>query len=349
MPQNSRDRLSVPVERSIRQCRLYVDGVQQPGQYAYATALHDLPKRDAGTKAKGNFVWLEVEEPTDAQMEKIAHPFGVNELIVEDAVSAHQRAKLERYDDQLFMVIRSVLYAGDKKLQDSRDLIRTGEVQMVIQKNSILVISHRTHPLDPEPKLNQVPELRTAGPLSIAWAVADTLVDEYTRIAEELGEEVDQLEEAVFDVQQRFDIERIYTLKREILEMRHAINPLVPALRALINDHKDLTTKPVRSFFRDVLDHAILAADTVDAYDERLSSLIDAAAAIVSLRQNTDMRTISAVVGIAAAPTLIAGIYGMNFAHMPELQWRYGYFIALGVMVAVVLLMWWWFKKNDWL
>lgn len=347
MAQTPPNRIRVPVERAIRECRLYVQGKQYPGQANYATALKDIEALSDGTSK--NFVLVDLEEPSEEQMTKVAQRYGVDELIVEDAVTAHQRAKLERYEDQLFTVVRSVRYAGNKDLADRRDLIQTGEVQMVIGRKFIIVVSHGTDLPSPERRLNQAPELRNKGPLSIAWAITDYLVDEYTRIAEALEDRVDGLEEDVFTLGAEFDIENIYVLKREILEMRHAIDPLIPALRALIENHKDLTSKQIRAFFRDVLDHAMLAKDKIDSFDERLTSLIHAGSAIISLRQNQDMRTISAVVGMAAAPTMIAGVYGMNFENMPELQWHYAYYVCLAAMIGLVALMWWWFKRNNWL
>lgn len=347
MASNETNRIRVPVERAIRECRLYVQGKQYPGQANYASALKDLDELSDGTSR--NFVLVSLEEPSEEQMLRVAQHYSVDELIVEDAVNAHQRAKVERYEDQLFSVIRSVQYAGNQDLADRRDLIQTGEVQMVVGRKFIIVVSHGTELPNPEMRLHQAPELRSKGPLSIAWAISDYLVDEYTRIAEALEDRVDSLEEEVFTLRAEFDIENIYTLKREILEMRHAIDPLIPALRALIQNHKDITSKQIRAFFRDVLDHAMLVKDKIDSFDERLTSLIHAGSAIISLRQNQDMRTISAVVGMAAAPTMIAGVYGMNFENMPELQWHYAYYICLAAMFAVVVLMWWWFKHNNWL
>lgn len=347
MAKTEPNRVRVPVERAIRECRLYVEGKQTPGQANYATALKEI--EDLATPSRGSFVLVTLEEPSEEQMLKVAQCYDVDELIVEDAVTAHQRAKLERYENQLFKVVRSVQYAGNKDLIDRRDLIQTGEVQMVISQKFIIVIAHDTELPDPEVRLHQAPELRNAGPMAIAWAITDYLVDEYTRISEALEDRVDSLEEEVFTLRAETNIENIYTLKREILEMRHAIGPLIPALRALIDNHKDLTTKHVRAFFRDVLDHAMLAKDKIDSFDERLSSLIQASSAIISLRQNQDMRTISSIIGMAAPPTMIAGVYGMNFDNMPELHWEYGYYYCLLLNLAVILLMWWWFKRKNWL
>ncbi|MGD7001335.1 magnesium/cobalt transporter CorA [Corynebacterium halotolerans] len=341
---SARGRVRVPVERVIEQCRVYIDGVQRRGQYSHSSALRELEKYGGD-----GFVWLSLKEPGEEHMLKIAAEFNVDELIVEDAVAAHQRPKLERYDEQLFMVIRSVRYSDEAEVTDRRQIIDTAEVQMLMGRNFIITIRHGTDLPDPQLKIADDPQLRAAGPSAVAWATADYLVDEYVRIAGLLELEVDRLEEEVFTPGSSFNIEQIYTLKREILEMRHAVDPLIPALRSLIQDNKDLFTKQLRSYFRDVLDHAMIAADRVDAYDERLSSLINAGVALVSLRQNRDMRTISAVVGMAAVPTLIAGVYGMNFDNMPELHAEYGYYITLVFMVLAVLMMFWWFRRNDWL
>lgn len=343
-PPPSRGRLRVPVERAIEQCRVYVDGVQRRGQFSYSAALRELARFD-----DNGFVWLSLKEPTEEHMLRIAAEFDIHELIVEDTVTAHQRPKLERYDDQLFMVIRSVQYADQHEVADRRQIIDTGEVQMLVGRKFIITIRHETGLPDPQHKVDADPDLRASGPLALAWATADHLVDEYLRISELLEIEVERLEEEVFTANASFDIEQIYTLKREILEMRHAVDPLLPALRALLQDNKDLIKKQLRSYFRDVLDHAIIAADRVDSYDERLSALINAGVAMVSLRQNRDMRTISAVVGMAAVPTLIAGIYGMNFEHMPELDTEYGYYFTLAFIALAVLAMWWWFRRNNWL
>ena len=336
-------RISVPVERAIDHCRVVTDGRRRPGEYTLSSALAEVREADNG------FVWLGLCEPDETQMAKVAAEFGIHDLIVEDAVTAHQRPKVERYDDQLFLVVRSVRYDAEASAQDSREIISTGEVQMLVGPDFIITIRHGADLPELSTVLDDNPTLIAMGPAALAWRVADHLVDEYGRIAVALEEVVDSLEERVFTPGTRFTIEEIYLYKREILEMRHSTDPLAPALRSLITDNKDILGKQLRSYFRDVLDHEMSVRDQIASYDERLSALIDASAAKISLQQNTDMRTISAVVGMVAAPTLIAGIYGMNFHHMPELHWEYGYFAALGVMAALVALMWWWFRRNNWL
>lgn len=342
-PSSPGSRLRVPFERAIDHCRVFVEGRRLPGEYVPSSALKEAREHPGG------FVWLGLHEPDEAQMERVAEEFGIHPLIVEDAVTAHQRPKVERYDDQLFLVVRSIRYSEEEKVRDSREIIETGEVQILIGKDFIITVRHGANLPDLSNILIDDPEIYALGPSTLAWRAADYLVDEYSRISDLLGEEVDALEEEVFTPGSRFNVEQIYWYKREILEMRHSTDPLGPALKMLIIDHKDLLPKQVRSYFRDILDHELSVKDQIGGYDERLSALIDASVAKITMQQNTDMRTISAVVGMAAGPTLIAGIYGMNFENMPELKWEYGYFIVLGVIFAFMVIAFFWFRRNDWL
>nr|WP_231375776.1 magnesium and cobalt transport protein CorA [Corynebacterium aquatimens] len=335
--------LKVPVERSVDFCRVIIDGQRAPGNYHYTRALQQANAADNG------FVWLALRTPNEEQMEKIAEAFEIHELIVEDAVRAHQRPKVERYGDQLFCVIRTVTYRDDEEVLDSREVISTGEVQVLIGKNFVITIRHDFKLPDLTTELEEDPEILELGPTAVAWKVADYIVENSLRISQNLSEDVDELENEVFNPRQPVNIEQIYTYKREILEMRHAIAPLVPALKSGLSLNKDLLPKPIREYLRDVLDNAAIASDHIMGYDERLSSLLDASVAKVSMQQNKDMRTISAVVGMAAMPTMIAGVYGMNFEYMPELGWVWAYPATLAVMFGSMLLMYWWFRHNHWL
>jgi magnesium transporter len=341
-PQRSETPLRVPVERAIEHCRVFVDGVMQRGEYRPAEAVRMA-------REQGGYVWLGLHEPDEHQMLGIAEEFGIHELIVEDAVTAHQRPKVERYDDQLFFVVRSVDYNDDDTVRDSRDVIETlGEVQMLVGPDFIITVRHDST----LPGINRIDsdeELAQLGPSALSYLVADYLVEQYVRIAGLLEQEVDTLEEDVFTPGVDINVDKIYMFKREVLEMRHATDPLAPALTALIKDHKDLIPKQIRSYFRDVLDNELQVKDQIAGFDERLTSLIDASVAKVTMQQNRDMRTISAFVGMAAVPTLIAGIYGMNFEVMPELHWEYGYYVVLAVIVVVIALLWWLFRRNKWL
>ena len=348
--------LKAPPSQLIERCMVFIDGLPQPGPYDQHSALVAVREHNAtiGPGEPKAFMWLSLGQPTEQQMTDIADGYGVHELIVEDAVSAHQRPKLERYDDQLFMVIRSVFYKEHESVVDAKEIIQTGERQMIISPEFIITVRHGPSPMKTikqriEHEVSTDPETFIVGPMAIAWFIADSLVDEYLRISTELSGDVDELESEVFSPDKRFDIEQIYMLKREILEMRHAIDPLAIALRLLIQNNKDVVDKEIRSYYRDVLDHELIAADQIASYDERLSSLLDAGVAMISLQQNADMRQISALVGMAAVPTMIAGIYGMNFDNMPELHTQYGYFVVLFVMAAITVGVYWAFKRNHWL
>ncbi|AWB81924.1 magnesium transporter [Corynebacterium yudongzhengii] len=336
-------KLTVPVERAIEHCRIVVDGTRLPGEYHLSSALQEVREYPNG------YVWLALREPDDHQMAIVAEKFGIHELIVEDAVTAHQRPKVERYDDQLFAVVRAVRFTDDEQVSDTRDVIATGEIQMIIGADFIITIRHdAVMPLLFD-EIDASPELYAHGPAALAWRISDHLVENYRRITALLSREIDEIEEEVFTPGSSFNIDRIYLFKREILEMRHATDPLVEALTGIIKENKDLVPKQVRSYFRDVLDNEMIVRDHIAGFDERLTSLLDASVAKVTLQQNRDMRTISAFVGMAAVPTLIAGIYGMNFTNMPELNSEYGYFIVLGVIVAIMVILFLWFRRNQWL
>lgn len=339
----SSQQIPVPVERQIDFCRVFVDGKRQPGNVRMTHALEVAERYDNA------FVWLSLKEPTTEQMERIAEVFDIEDLVVDDVVAAHQRPKIERHDEQLFMVVRSVSYRDDEEVSDAREIISTGEVQMIIGEKFAITIRHNVRLPDLTNKLEDEEELALLGPSAVAWAVSDYLVDNYLKVADFLESDVDELENEVFTPRRTINIDKIYTYKREILEMRHAIDPLSPALRNGLTNNKDFMRKALRTYFRDVQDNSTIVSDRLSGFDERLTSLLDASVAKITMQQNSDMRTISAVVGMAAVPTLVAGIYGMNFEVMPELGWRYGYPAALLAMFIAISVMWWWFRKNHWL
>jgi len=338
-------KIHVPVERAIERCTVYKNGHPVRGRFNHKEALEEVRSSGEG------YVWVSLNAPDQQQMVSLSETFGVHELIVEDAVYARQRPKVERYEDQLFMVIRSIAYQDIDEVVDTREVISTGEIQMIMGSDFIITIRHAAANVvkDLRRKVEEAPELNALGPAYIAWLVSDILVDSYLSISHELSTEVDELEETVFTPNNDFDIEDIYTLKREILEMRHAIDPLAPALKSLIHRQKDLLPEELRSYYRDVMDHELVAMDLTSQYDERLSSLINAAVAKVQIQQNSDMRKISAVFGLLAIPTAIAGIYGMNFDVMPELHYEYGYPAVLVVMLITIVVVYIYLRRNKWL
>jgi magnesium transporter len=197
--------------------------------------------------------------------------------------------------------------------------------------------------------MDSAPANCALGPYAVMHAIADHVVDAYLDVTDLVETDIDAMEENVFSADSETDIEHIYMMKREVVELRRAVAPLTLALQRMGTDHNDLISKEVRRYMRDVLDHNTQAADRIASYDEMLSSLVQAAVGKVSMQQNLDMRKISAWVAIAAVPTALAGIYGMNFDHMPELHQVWGYPAVLLVMATVCTILYTTFRRNHWL
>jgi len=327
----------------IVDCAVYVDGKRQP----------DVSPDDALAVAtdRGGFVWLGLYEPTQAELDTIAERYELHPLAVEDAVEAHQRPKLENYDGALFMVLKTGRYVEHERLTATSEIVDTGEVMVFLGPHYVITVRHGDHSA-----LNQLrqqlegqPELLCLGPSAVLYAIADLVIDRTTDVASAVEEDVDELETSVFSPERTDDAARIYQLKRELLQLRRAVAPLEIPLTKLAERQIDVIPDEMRSYFRDVLDHALRVRDQVGSLDELLSSILQASLARTSLADNEDTRKISAWAAMIAVPTLITGVYGMNFDHMPELSWRYGYPAVLLVIVAVCSLLYRGFKRNGWL
>ena len=293
----------------------------------------------------GDFVWVSVDRPDDDLMHRLAAVFGIHELIVEDAVTAQQRPKFERYGEQILFVLRTVSYVRGGDDPDDTPDVSTGEVQVILGPDFVVTVGHGETP-DPTAKA-EFNLQRVFLPQTVLYSLADEVVDHYLSVSLELEDDVNDMETTVFAPGTSFDIQKVYLLMREVLEIRHAIDPLTVALKLLVND--DTIVKSSRTYLRDVLDHQILSADRTGNHAERLGSLVDAAAAKISLQQNTDMRKISAWAAVAVVPTLIAGVYGMNFDEMPELHWSFGYPLVIVFMLLVCGGLITVFRHNRWL
>ena len=340
-----RTRLTVPTERAVVDCGVYVDGVRVPGRFTHRAAIRHV--REAGR----GFVWVGLHAPDPHQMEALAREFGLHELISEDAASGRQRPKLEAYDDSLVLNMSTVRYLEHESITETNDIVSTGEVMVVLGRDFVVTVRHGdfTGLADIRAELESAPERLLRGPSTVMHAVADRVVDSYLEVAEGMSGDVDDLETAVFAPRTRVDIEQIYLLKRELLELKHDIAPLALPLRRLAVEHLDLIPAEIRHYFRDVHDHHSQVAAEVTTLDEQITSLVNAPMAMIGVQQNTDMRRISAWVAIAVVPTMIAGIYGMNFTNMPELHSEYGYYLVLGVMAAACTGLFLLFRRNRWL
>jgi magnesium transporter len=266
-------------------------------------------------------------------------------LAVEDAVVAHQRPKLEQYDDSLFLVLKTLWYV------DEDDAVETGEINLFIGPDFVITVRHgRGSQLkDARHALEQRHEVLDHGPSAVVYAVCDTVVDGYLAVLTELQTDVDEVETSVFSPQRTNDSIRIYTLKREIAEVRRAVLPLREPMRRFASGVVPGILPESGPFFRDVSDHLAQGAEAIETLDSLLSTAFEAHLARVTVQQNDDMRKISAGIGLAAVPTMIAGVYGMNFDHIPELHWIFGYPFAILLMIASSLLLLWFFKRSGWL
>ncbi|MBI3213770.1 MAG: magnesium and cobalt transport protein CorA [Mycobacterium sp.] len=342
-------RIHVPVARAMVDCAVYVDGSRLPGKYTHAAAVGKAAELNAlGQQA---FVWVGLHEPDEHQMQSVAETFCLHPLAVEDAVHAHQRPKLERYDNTLFLVLKTVNYVPHESIALAREIVETGEIMVFVGPDFVVTVRHGDHTglAGVRKKMENEHQQLALGPYAVMHAIADHVVDSYLEVTRLMECDIDAIEEEAFSPNARTDITQIYLLKREVVELRRAVEPLSTELGRIKSDHKDLLSKEVQRYMRDVVDHQTHAAERIASYDEIMSSLVQAALAKVGMQQNTDMRKISAWVAIASVPTAMAGIYGMNFEHMPELTWTYGYPAALTLMATVCVFLHRNFRRNHWL
>jgi magnesium transporter len=320
----------------IVDCAAYESGRRRQG---------NLPVERAGEAASedGTFVWLGVVEPTEEEFKAIASEFGLHELAVEDAVRAHQRPKVEEYGDTIHVVVKTARYV------DPKEVIELGELSIFVAPGFVITVRHGKADLAPvRSRLEQRPDLLQKGPGAVLYAIADHVVDRYIEAAQGFDEDVREVELQVFGEGQN-PTERIYKLEREVLEFQAATAPLGEALEELCRGDLAVVPEALHEYFRDVEDHLRRVSTRIENFRELLDSALEANLTQVSMRQNEDMRKISAWVAIAAVPTMIAGIYGMNFEHMPELGWRLGYPAVLAIILTICLILYWRFKRAGWL
>ncbi|MET9905820.1 magnesium and cobalt transport protein CorA [Streptomyces sp. NPDC002144] len=335
-----------PLGSSVVNCVTYRDGVRVPAGGDLVDTVQRVRKSGHG------FVWLGLHEPTDQEFAGIAELFDLHPLAVEDAVEAHQRPKLERYGETLFAVFKTVCYVEHEKLTATSEVVNTGEIMVFVGEDFVITVRHGMHgslgPLREE--LESHPQQLAKGPAAVLHAIADHVVDDYLSVTDSVQEDIDQVETDVFaENGARADPGRIYQMKRELLELKRAVVPLARPV-------EDLATRPIRvvdpeiqAYFRDVLDHLMRAKEQIAAFDELLNSILQAHLAQVTVAQNEDMRKITAWAAVIAVPTMVCGVYGMNFDHMPELHWRFGYPLVIGVISVACLALYRGFRRNGWL
>lgn len=330
------------MRRVIVDCAIYRDGRRTEGPEDFSDALDQA-------RASGDaFLWVGMYEPTEKEFDHVREEFGLHALAVEDALTAHQRPKLEVYDDSLFVVLKPVLYDEDT------DTVTTGELMVFIGDSFVVTVRHgEGAPLAAvRRRLEHEPDVLRHGPTAVLYAVSDAVVDHYIEVASELQADLEELEAEVFapsGSDTKNTAARIYGFKRQVLEFRRATSPLLQPMDRLAFGSVPFVHQHSQPFFRDVADHLAKANEYVEGLDRLLSDALAAHLAQMGVRQNDDMRKISAWAAMAAVPTMLAGIYGMNFDHMPELRQTWGYPALLVLMAGVCLSLHRLFKRRGWL
>ncbi|WJV49458.1 magnesium and cobalt transport protein CorA [Streptomyces flavofungini] len=338
-----------PLGSSVVKCVTYRKGVRQTLERDgdLVEAVGHVRKHDDG------FVWLGLHEPTEREFAGIAELFDLHPLAVEDAVHAHQRPKVERYGQTLFAVFKTVCYVEHAELTATSVVVDTGEIMVFVGKEFVITVRHGRHgSLGPlREQLEGTPDQLAQGPAAVLHAIADQVVDDYLVVADSVQADIDQVEAEVFAPEgaRGTDPGRIYQLKRELLELKRAVVPLGRPLQILAAKPMRLVAPEIQAYFRDVDDHLKRVTEQIAAFDELLNSILQAHLAQVTVAQNEDMRKITAWAAIVAVPTMVCGVYGMNFDHMPELRWQYGYGLVMGVIATACVLLYRGFRRSGWL
>jgi magnesium transporter len=329
------------IRSAVVDCGVYDAGHRLGGKVELESALR---KADG---CQDGFVWIGLHDPSPSVVEAVGEHFRLHPLAVEDAVHGHERAKLEVFGgDTLFVVLKTARYV------DSEELIEIGEVMVFIGPRFVVTVRHgEGSPLhDVRLDLEGHPDLLSIGPSSVLYAIADRIVDDYVAVLDGIAVDVEEVEAEVFSGAPSNSAQRIYRLKREVLGFRRAAGALVGPIQRLSSKQTGLPLDPrTGEYFRDVYDHLIRDVERIAGFDDLLTNALHANIAQITMRDNRDMRRISAWVAIIAVPTMVFGLYGMNFEHMPELGWTYGYPTVVAVVLLICGLLYRKFKDAGWL
>ncbi|MEU6352613.1 magnesium and cobalt transport protein CorA [Streptomyces sp. NPDC047072] len=342
-----------PEPASIVQSALYRDGVRVSSPATLADTFRELREEPSG------MAWIGLARPTESELLSLAEEFDLHPLSVEDAMEAHQRPKLERYGETLFVVLRAARYL------DAPEEVDFGELHVFVGPDFVITVRHGAAPdlSAVRHRMEQTPELLKLGPEAVLYAILDAVVDGYAPVVAGVQNDIDEIETEVF----RGDPEvsrRIYELSREMVEFQRATRPLVGMLHALMAGFSKYgTDEELQRYLRDVADHVTHTSERVDGFRQALTEILTVNATLVTQQQNAEMRAlaqagfeqneeikrISSWAAILFAPTLVGTIYGMNFTHMPELSWSFGYPFAIALMGVVCVSLYVIFKRRDWL
>jgi magnesium transporter len=333
-----REALDLPQSAPVIDCAAYSRGTR-----AMALSVDQI---QAALAREDHFVWIGLYEPDQTLLRKVQQQFGLHDLAIEDAINAHQRPKIELYDDSVFVVLRTA------QRVPATGRLEFGETHVFLGRNYIVTVRHgslRSH-VGVRHRCEATPQLLSQGPGYVLYSLMDFIVDQYLPIVRQIEDEVQELEGVVLDDPTASDATaRIYLLKRDLVALRRAVSPLADVCNRLLRFDIPHIPADTRPYFRDVYDHIIRLNESIDAQRELLTSALEAHLSLMTVAQNEHMKRITAWAAMIAVPTMIAGVYGMNFRDMPELQWKYGYYGALVVMAVASLALYAGFKRSRWL
>jgi magnesium transporter len=320
---------------------IYVDGRR--------SAPSSLGEMHEASLARGGFGWIDLYEPTREEFDSVAGEFGLHQLVLRDAVKVHQRPKIENYGDVIFVILKSARYVEEE------EKVEFGEIHAFVGPDFIVTVRHggASDLKEVRRQAEGRPELLRRGPSAVLYAIMLHIVEDYSPVVEGLEDDVDEIEVQVFEGTPGASPEvsrRIYELSREVIQFHQATQPLAGALSRLTEgDAHDIDPEVRRYLLHDVQDRVLRVTERIEGNRELLTNILSVNLTLVGVNQNDQMKKISAWAAVVLVPTLIAGIYGMNFDYMPELHWRYGYLFALSLMALIALGLYVMFRRRHWL
>ena len=293
------------------------------------------------------FIWVAVKDPSPAELDEMEEEFDLHPLAVEDARHGHQRPKIEEYGNQVFCVLRTVQMKGEE--------IQCGEVDIFVGPNFVLSVRHDTEPgfQAVRDRAESEPELLKHGAGFVFYALMDNVVDRYFPVVDALETELEKIEDGIFEGEAgenaRATIKALYHLRHRGMTLRHAVEPLIEGVHKLFGGRVPLPCAQTQEYFRDVYDHLLRVSIQLDGLRDMVNTATQVNISMISLQENQVTKRLAAYAALLAVPTMMAGIWGMNFKHMPELDWAWGYPLALGAMAVIDALLWRRFRRIGWL
>jgi magnesium transporter len=290
------------------------------------------------------FVWVALNEPTPEELQAMQEEFGLHDLALEDAQHGHQRPKIDEYEGSLFVVLQMIERSGEE--------INVGEVGIFVGANYVLSVRSRAERgfTDVRARCEREPELLRHGSGYVLYALMDAVVDRYFPILDDLETGIENIEDRMFANQNaRDNIEALYDLKRKLLTLKHATEPLLEATSKLFGGRVPRLAVGLQDYFRDVYDHVLRVHQSVESLRDMITTAISVAISLITIQENEVTKRLAGYGALVAVPTLVAGIYGMNFQHMPELSSPWGYPFTVAAMIAIDLFLFWRFRKAKWI